>query len=124
LIEPIAEMPAGTIGFRLTDELTDADYSGTLEPALREAASSGGARLLLVATKGFELGSLKARFEGARSDPDLDLGHRQDWKRVAIVADAGLLFRRSFPVWSRIIPVDVKLFSPKDEADAKSWVAA
>lgn len=115
-------MPAGTIGFRITDELTEGDYADVLAPALRDAAAAGEVRLLLVGGEGFELGSLKARFEAARSDPDLDLGHRRDWRRVAIVADAGLLLRRSFPVWSRIIPVDVRLFGLDQEGEARSWL--
>lgn len=117
-------MPAGTTGFRVHDELTDADYHDVLAPGLCEAAVAGEVRLLLVGAPGCDLGSLKTRFETALKDPDLDLGHRRDWRRVAIVADAGLLLRRSFPVWSRLVPVDVKLFGPKDEAEARSWVAS
>src|SRR5712675_2448595 len=107
-------MPAGAVGFRVEDELTDEDYDDVLAPGLRAAVAAGEVRLLLVGAPGSDLGSLKSRFESARSDPDLDLGHRRDWRRVAIVADAGLLFRRSFPIWSRVIPVDVKLFGPAD----------
>jgi hypothetical protein len=123
LIEPIEDMPAGAVGFRVEDELTDDDYHDVLAPGLRAAVAAGAVRLLLVGAPGSDLGSLKSRFESARSDPDLDLGHRSDWRRVAIVADTGLLFRRSFPIWSRVIPVDVKLFGPADEPAARSWVA-
>ncbi len=123
MIEPIADLPGGTIGFRLTDELTDSDYAEVLVPQLRAAASAGEVRLLLVAAPGADLGSLKSRFQAAVSDPDLDLGHRRDWRRVALVADAGRLVRRSFPVWSRLVPVDVKLFSPDEEAAARAWIA-
>jgi hypothetical protein len=123
VIEPIAEMPGGAIGFRLTDELTDADYADVLTPALRGAAESGEVRLLLVAEKGFDLGTLKSRFEELRSDPELDLGHSKDWRRVGVVADAGFLIRQIFPAIAHTIPVDVKLFGIDDEADAKSWVA-
>jgi hypothetical protein len=123
VIEAIDDMPAGTTGFRIEDELTDADYHEVLAPGLRDAAEAGEVRLLLVGAPGCDLGSLKTRFEAALKDPDLDLGHRRDWRRVAIVADAGLLLRRSFPIWSRLVPVDVKLFSAKDEAEARSWVA-
>jgi hypothetical protein len=123
VIEPIPDMPAGAIGFRVADELTDSDYADVLAPALRAAAEAGEVRLLLVGAKGFDLASLKARFESARTDPDLDLGHRRDWRRVAIAADTGLLLRRSFPVWSRLVPIDVRLFSREEEAEARAWVA-
>jgi hypothetical protein len=123
LIEPIEDMPDGAVGFRVEGKLTDDDYHDVLAPGLRAAVAAGAVRLLLLGAPGSDLGSLKSRFESARSDPDLDLGRRRDWRRVAIVADTGLLFRRSFPVWSRVIPVDVKLFAVKDEAAAKTWVA-
>jgi hypothetical protein len=123
LIEPISDMPAGTIGFRITGDLTDADYREALSPALKAAAGAGDVRLLLAAEKGFDLGTLKARFEELRRDPELDLGHGKDWKRVAVVADASFIYRAAFPALSRVVPVDVKLFGIDDEAEAKAWVA-
>jgi hypothetical protein len=123
MIEPIADMPAGTIGFRIIDELTDSDYRDVLSPALRDAAAAGNVRLMLAATKDFDLGTLKSRFEELRSDPELDLGHGNDWRRVAVVADANFIYRAAFPALSQLVPVDVKLFSIGDEADARAWVA-
>jgi hypothetical protein len=90
---------------------------------LKEAASTSEVRLLLVGGEGFDLGSLKSRFEAARNDRELDLGHSKDWRRVAVVADANFLIRRLFPGLAKVIPVEVKLFDPKDEAEARSWVA-
>lgn len=116
-------MPDGVIGFRVTGEMTDADYADVLAPALKVAAASGEVRLLLIGAEGFDLGSLRNRFEAARKDPELDLGHSKDWRRVAVVADANFLIRRLFPGLASVIPVEVKLFEPKDEAEARSWVA-
>ena len=124
MIEALDDMPDGVIGFRVTGEMTDADYHDALAPALKQAAATGEVRLLLVGAEGFDLGSLKARFEAARKDAELDLGHSKDWRRVAVVADANFLIRRLFPGVASVIPVEVKLFDPKDEADARSWVAA
>ena len=123
MIEPIEDTPAGTTGFRVEGELSDADYHDVLAPALKKAASSGEVRLLLVGGDGFDLGSLKSRFEMARKDPELDLGHSKDWRRVAVVADANFVIRRLFPGLAKVIPVEVKLFDPKDEAEARAWVA-
>jgi SpoIIAA-like len=124
VIAPIEDMPAGTIGFRVTDELTDADYQEVLAPALKTAATAGEVRLLLVGEGGFDLGSLKARFEAARKDPELDLGHGKDWRRVAVVAEANFFVRQLFPGIAKVIPVEVKLFDPKDGAEARSWVSS
>jgi hypothetical protein len=124
LIERIDDMPAGTVGFRLEGDLSDADYKDILTPGLREAAAAGEVRLMMVGAKGFDLGSLKSRFEEARKDPELNLGHTKDWKRVAVVADANFIFRAAFPAFSQVIPVEMKLFGSKDEADAKAWITA
>lgn len=124
MIAPIEDMPAGVIGFRVTGELTEADYQDALAPALKQAAAAGEVRLLLVGAEGFDLGSLKARFEEARKDPELDLGHSKDWRRVGVVAEANFFIRQLFPGIAKAIPVEVKLFEPKDEAEARSWVAA
>lgn len=123
MIERIEDMPAGTVGFRVSEELTDADYADVLAPALKGAASGGEVRLLLVGAEGFDLGSLKTRFEAARKDPELDLGHRTDWRRVGVVAEANFFVRRLFPSLAKVIPVEVKLFGPRDEAAARAWVA-
>jgi hypothetical protein len=126
VIEPIADMPAGTIGFRVAGEMTDGDYADVLAPTLRAAAGAGEVRLLLVGAKGFDLGSLRARFEAARKDPDLelDLGHSRDWRRVAIVADTNFVIRAAFPAVAKAIPVDTRLFGTGDEAEARTWVAS
>ncbi|MFT3865807.1 MAG: STAS/SEC14 domain-containing protein [Solirubrobacterales bacterium] len=123
MIEQITDMPAGAIGFRVTEELGDADYADVLAPALREAAAAGDVRLLLAAAKGFDLMTLKGRFEALRSDPELDLGHSKDWKRVAVVAEANFVVRVAFPAVAKVIPVEVKLFGLGDEAQARAWVA-
>jgi hypothetical protein len=124
LIEPIADMPAGAIGFQITGELTDADYAEVLSPALRAAAEAGDVRLLLTAAKGFDLGTLKARFEDLRNDPALDLGHSKDWRRVAVAADANFIYRAAFPALSKLVPVEVKLFGIDAVDAAKAWVLA
>jgi hypothetical protein len=121
VIAPI-DMPAGAIGFQITDELTDADYKEVLSPALRAAAAAGDVRLLLTAAKGFDLGTLKARFEDLRNDPELDLGHSKDWKRVAVAADANFIYRAAFPALSKLVPVEVKLFGIDEVDQAKAWV--
>ena len=123
MIEPIADVPDGVVAYRIIGELTDGDYADVLAPGLRAAAAAGEVRLLLAAAKGFDLVTLKSRFQELRDDPELDLGNSKDWKRVAIVADANFIFRAAFPAFSQLVPVEAKLFGVDDEAAAKSWVA-
>lgn len=48
MIELIAEMPAGTVGFHASGEVDADDYRDVLEPAFREAAESGEIRMLYI----------------------------------------------------------------------------
>jgi hypothetical protein len=124
VIAPIADSPDGVTAFRIVDELTDADYADVLAPGLRAAAAAGDVRLLLAAAEGFDLVTLKSRFEELRKDPELDLGNSKEWRRVAIVADANFIFRAAFPAFAKLVPVETKLFGIDDEDDAKAWVTA
>jgi hypothetical protein len=121
VVERIEDMPAGTIGFRAEGEVTDADYSETLGPALREAVANGGVRLLLVAPPGFGSGDVTEIAKRVQHLPGL--GHRDDWKRVAVITDSGML-RRTARMWAPMVPVETKVFKPSEEPEARDWLAA
>lgn len=121
MVERIEDMPAGTIGFRADGEVTEADYKETLGPALREAVDNGGVRLLLVAPPGF--GSADVTEVAKRVQGLPGLGHRDDWKRVAVITDSGML-RRTARLWAPMVPVETKVFKPEEEPEARNWLAA
>ena len=119
MVERIEDMPAGTIGFRSAGELTEADFTGVLAPALEEAAGAGDVRLMLVTPPGF--GGSEVRATADRVKGLANLGHRDDWRRIAVVTDSGWL-RRSSRLWARMIPVETRLFGPEEEAEARAWL--
>ena len=121
MFEPIEDMPAGTVGFRAHGELTEEHYTGTLVPALREAVAAGDVRLLLVTAPDFDGSDIRGEIERAKSQLKVG-GHRSDWKRVAVATDNSWL-RRSHRLWSRFVPVDVKVFKTSEEDKAKAWIA-
>lgn len=112
-------MPAGTVGFRGEDELTEEDFTEAIGPALREAVETGGVRLLLVTPPSFGSGDVKDVAQRVQHLPGL--GHRNDWKRVAIVVHSAML-RRTARFWSGLVPVDTKVFSPDEEPAARDWL--
>lgn len=122
MFEPIEDMPVGTLGFRARGTLTDADYEGTLVPALKEAVAANEVRLLVVTAPDFDGSDIRGQMEDAKRHLNVG-GHRSDWKRVAIATDNGWL-RRSRRLWSRFVPIDVNVFKTSEEAKAKSWVAS
>jgi hypothetical protein len=121
VVERIADMPAGTIGFRADGDLTESDYTETIGPALREAVEGGGVRLLLVAPPGFGSGEVTEVAKRVQGLPGL--GHRDDWKRVAVITDSGML-RRTARLWAPMVPVETKVFKPEEEPEARDWLAA
>jgi hypothetical protein len=123
VVERIEDMPAGTLGFRSDGELTDDDFRTHLAPALQEAVTAGNVRLLLVTPPDFGGSDLKSLFDRARDHLEPGLGHRNDWKRIALVTDSTWLHRSS-RLWSRMVPVETKVFNVDDEPAARTWLAA
>ena len=112
-------MPPGTIGFRSEGDLTDEDFRDDLAPALREALTAGPVRLMLITPPGSGTGDVKRIMDQVKEH--LDLGHRTDWKRIAVLTGSGAL-RRSSRLWTRVIPIETRLFKPDEEAKAKHWL--
>ena len=122
MVELIADMPAGTIGFRGEGELTEEDFRDRIAPAVAERVEAGeGVRMLLIPPAGFGSGDVPAIADLIRKQPETHLGHRTDWKRIAVVTDSGML-RRTSRVWTRIVPVPIKAFAPDEEGKARDWL--
>ena len=119
MVELIDDMPAGTIGFRADGEVSDEDYEKVLGPAVRKAVEEGGVRLLLVAPPGY--GSTEVAEVAKRVQSLPGLGHRTDWKRVAVTTDSGLL-RRTARIWAAVVPVETRVFKPEEEQAARAWL--
>jgi hypothetical protein len=122
VIETLDAMPAGTLGFRATGELTAGDYREVLVPALKAAVESGSLRAVFVIGpeyEGFDLGTVKEDFKGLAP---LALEHRDAWKRVAAVTDVGWLVK-AVATFRWLMPGEVRVFGLDELEAAKSWVA-
>jgi hypothetical protein len=120
MIEAIDDMPAGTIGFRGSGEIEEADLRA-VAPAVREAVAGGDVRVLLVAAPGFDSAQLRSLIGRVDETLEAELGHHSDWKRVAIVTGNSWA-RRSHRVWGRLVPVETKLFGLDQEPAALAWL--
>ena len=121
MVERIAEMPAGTIGFKVVEELTGDDYRERIEPALGAAAENGEVRLLFEIDAGFGMDA-GAVVEDAKTGLKLGLGHMKAWKRTAIVTDVDWI-RKAMKALGFMAPGDVRVFEPGELGAAKVWVA-
>jgi hypothetical protein len=122
VIEPIEDMPPGTIGFRAVGEVTREDYREVLEPALRAAVEAGEVRMLYVVAGEFEMDA-GALLEDAKTGLQLGLGHLSAWKRTAVVTDVGWV-QRAIKAFSFMAPGEAKVFGLAELDEARAWVAA
>ncbi len=123
MVHKIKDMPAGTVGLRVTDDLTRDDYRDVIEPTLRDAVASGEVRLLLVAGHGFDHMAVGARIKDAKTNLRLGLGHLSAWKRSAIVSDTEWV-RKAFTLLGWLTPVEIRVWRSDEESQAKAWVSA
>jgi SpoIIAA-like len=121
MVERIEEMPAGTIGFRVIEELTGDDYRERIEPVLGEAVESGEVRLLFEIDSGFGMDA-GAVVEDAKTGLKLGLGHMKAWKRTAIVTDVDWI-GKAMKAFGFMAPGEVRVFAPAELGAAKVWVA-
>jgi hypothetical protein len=122
MVERLEDMPAGTVGFRATGELTRADYEEKFLPEIEKAIEGGEARMLYAIGPGFEgiePGALpqdaKAEFEALR--------HHEAWKRTAVATDVGWI-RDGIRLFAWMVPGEVRVFGLDELGEAKSWLAA
>jgi hypothetical protein len=121
MVEALSEMPAGTIGVRISGRVTGADYRDVLIPALRSAVESGEVRALFVVAdyEGFDMDALKEDLKGA---PPLAFEHREAWKRIAVATDVDWM-AKAIELFKWLIPGEQKVFALGEIDGAKAWIA-
>ncbi len=120
MVEVITDMPAGTLGFRLSERLTREDYE-VLVPPLRSAVEAGR-RLRVLYAIGPELHMEPgAVMEDLKVEVDLGIRHRDAWERIAVVTDLDWL-KRAFAMFSFMVPGEMKLFAESGMDEAKGWL--
>lgn len=121
MIEPIDDMPAGTIGLRAWGKLTREDYRNVLEPALRRGVESGELRLVFLLTDfhGLEPG---AWIDDVKTGLQAWVLEHSAWRRFALVTDVEWVIKgmRTF-AW--LAPGEVATFEPDGLEQAKTWIA-
>jgi SpoIIAA-like len=122
MIERMADMPAGTIGFRVTGEVEREDYDNVLVPELRKAIEAGGGLRTLYLVEDLDEIEPGALWADAKLGFDVGVRHRREWVRSAIVTDADWMARATrFFAW--MIPGEAKVFALAELEAAKTWVA-
>ena len=122
MVERIADMPAGTIGFRVSGDVEADDYRRVLGPDLKAAVESGhGVRAVFVIEDLDEL-EPGALWQDTKLGFDAGVRHHDAWKRSAIVTDIGWMARAS-QLFAWMIPGEARVFGLDRVDEAKAWVA-
>jgi hypothetical protein len=118
VIEPLDDLPDGVIGFDVTGKVHADDYTGTLVPAIEQAAAAGGVRLVLV-FESFD------GLSGGAAWQDLKMGveHLKGWERTALVTDVEWM-SHLVTLFGWMSPGEFRHFPLAERDAAIAWAAA
>jgi hypothetical protein len=119
MIEEIAGLPEGTLGFKISGDVTGGDYDNVLTPAIDKAIEKfDRIRILAQVGPDFEGYSNDAIWDEAK----LGLRHWRGFERVAVVTDVGWI-QMGVKAMAFILPCPVQLFAIGELDDAKRWLS-
>ena len=120
VVERLGDMPADTLGFRLSGKISRDEYFQILEP-VREKLERGERVSFLVATAddfhGLDMGAL---WEDVKVAESVGLRYRSSWERLAVVTDKDWM-RHGIAAFGWLIPGEIRVFEPGELEQAKAW---
>jgi hypothetical protein len=119
MIEEIAGLPEGTLGFKISGDVIGSDYDSVLTPAVEKAIEEfDHIRLLAQVGPDFEGYSMDAIWD----DTKLGLRHWNGFERVAVVTDVGWI-KMGVKAMAFMMPCPMQLFAIGELDDAKRWLS-
>jgi hypothetical protein len=119
MIEELPESTGNVLGFRISGEVTEEDYTEVFIPALYRAVDKYGTIRVLVDIVDFKGEDFGAMLEDIRHDPKIAYIEREaivggeDWEK-------GL--RAARPVYFLFTNTDVRFFREEHRRDAWNWI--
>ena len=122
MVEPIEDMPDGTLGFRPVGPVSREDYEEILLPALRGAHDGDGIRLLLEIPDHLDRTEASTTWHEVRDGVDLHELREAPWDRIALVTDHAWVATAAFLLgW--MVPGELRVFGLAGEDAAKEWLS-
>ena len=120
MIEQMANLPPGVLGFSAHGHVTAADYENIIVPDI-EAAFALNRKIRMIYHLGEDFTGYDA---GAMwDDAKLGLRHISGWERIAVVTDVSWV-RVMSKMFGFAVPCEFKLFSNAELAEARQWASA
>ena len=121
MVELIDDMPAGTLGFRISGKLTRDEYFQLLDPVVELLERGEKVSFLVVADDDFHGLDSAALWEDVKAAGSVGLRHRSAWERMAVVTDKDWM-RHAISAFGWLSPGELRIFEPDELDAAKAWV--
>ena len=116
MIEIIKELPDNVVGILARGRVTKDECNDVLRPAMEVSLKRHG-RIRLY----YEIG---CRFPGAGwDDLEIAIDHLPQWERVAVVTDTGWV-RHTVNALRFLIASEVRVFTTRESAEGRAWIAS
>src|SRR5262245_50653036 len=118
MLEPIADLPDGVIGFEALEQLQASDYEDVLMPAVRAIWDRGEeVRIVLVFERWHGM-------SGGAAWQDMKMGMERitKWKRIALVTDLDWMITVT-SLFGWLTPGELQRFPVPERAAASAWAA-
>ncbi len=123
MIELLHDMPEGVLGFKISGEVSRADYDDVLMPPIRKAIEGGTkVRALTQIGPGFEGYDKDAVWEDVKAGVEWGVGRHSAWECIAVVTDERKL-RKLASLFGWMSPGELKTFKLDQLEDAKTWAS-
>ena len=120
MVERLEDMPAGTLGFRLSGRIDRDEYFEILNPVRQRLERGEQVSFLVEAGDDFHGLDFGALWEDMKTAGSVGLKYRSSWERLAIVTDKDWM-RHGIAAFGWLMPGEIRVFEPGRLADAKAW---
>ena len=122
MIETLANLPTGVLGFKGSGKISRAEYQEMMEPIYAALERGGPVNLLFVIGDDFSGLDSGALWEDMKAGGSVGLKHRSAWRRMAVVTDKDWI-RHASAAAGWLAPGELPIFDPAQQADATAWLA-
>ena len=122
MIERVADLPAGVLGFRASGKMTGEEYREVMKPIYAALERGDKLNIYFELADDFDGLDLGALWEDMKAAGSVGLKHRSSWQRMALVTDNHWI-KYAAAVAGPLAPGELRLFDPDKTAEAKAWIA-
>jgi SpoIIAA-like len=122
MIEQVADLPAGVLGFRASGKITRDEYREIMTPIYASLERGEKLNIYFELASDFDGLDLGALWEDMKAAGSVGLKHRAAWQQMALVTD-NTWIKHAAAVAGPLAPGELRLFPTDEKAAAKKWIA-